>query len=342
MLLNLQKNIPLNNYSTMRLGGKARYLLDIKNPNQIPKAVSWAEEKSLPLLMIGGGSNIIFKDEGFGGLVLVNKIMGFELSKTGGGAVLTIGAGENWDKVVDRTVQQGLSGVEQLSLIPGSTGATPIQNVGAYGREISEVLINVQAYDTRQQQMVTIDKTGCRFSYRNSRFKSADKGRFFITSVKLALSNDPPLPPFYDSLQAYLDQHGIRDYSPENIRQAVIAVRQSKLPDPAKVANCGSFFKNPVISLRQLDQLRDQYPAVKYWETGENQYKISAAWLLEQLGLKGYHDKTTGMATWPRQPLVFVNEHAKNTDSLLAFRDSISSLVQEKYKIALEQEPELI
>jgi UDP-N-acetylmuramate dehydrogenase len=342
MLLNLQKNIPLNQYSTMRLGGEARYLLDIKNQRQIPKAIQWAEKKSLPVIMIGGGSNIIFTDEGFNGLVLVNKIEGFKLEENDSGAVLVAGAGENWDSVVARTIEHGLSGIEQLSLIPGSTGATPIQNVGAYGREIAEVLISVEAYDTKKQEMVEVASEDCRFSYRNSRFKSEDKGRFFITSVKLSLSNDPPLPPFYASLQAYLDEHGIRDYTSENIRGAVIAVRQSKLPDPAKVANCGSFFKNPVISLKQLDKLRDRYPGVKYWETGENSYKISAAWLLDQLGLKGYHDSATGMATWPRQPLVFVNEHAKDTDDLLEFSSTVAAKVKDKFTIVLEQEPELI
>jgi UDP-N-acetylmuramate dehydrogenase len=337
-----QQNVPLNNYSTMRLGGNASYLLDIREPGQIPEAIKWAEDKSLPVIMIGGGSNIIWSDEGFGGLVLVNKIFGFELQKNDTGAFLTVGAGEPWDSVVARTVNEGLSGIEQLSLIPGSTGATPIQNVGAYGREIAEVLVCVQAYDTKERKMVTIDKTDCQFSYRNSRFKSTEKGRFFIASVTLTLSNNPPMPPFYASLEAYLNEHNIHEYTPQTIRDAVIAIRSSKLPDPAKVANCGSFFKNPVIPLDQLCELREQYPGIKYWETDENKAKVSAAWLLEDLGLKDYHDEQTGMATWPKQPLVFVNEHAQNTASLIAFRDSVASLVKDKFGISLEQEPEIL
>ena len=337
-----QENIPLNAYSTMRLGGNARYLLEIRSAKEIPKAIKWAEKKSLPIIMIGGGSNIIWDDGGFDGLVLVNKIAGFELQNNDGGGFLTVGAGEPWDSVVARTVMEGLSGIEQLSLIPGLTGATPIQNVGAYGREIAEVLVCVQAYDTQDKKMVVINKADCQFSYRNSRFKSADKGRFLIISIKLSLSNSPPLSPFYAPLQSYLDKHGIRDYTPQNIRDSVIAIRQSKLPDPAKVANCGSFFKNPIITLGQLDKLREQYPNIKYWDANENEYKISAAWLLEELGLKGYHDDKTGMATWPKQPLVFVNEHAQNTNSLLAFRDSISNQVQERFGVALEQEPEIL
>lgn len=342
MLLHPKQHVPLSGYSTMRLGGEARFLMDIKSPKDIAKALKWAAKKDLPAIMIGGGSNIFFKDEGFAGLVLVNKIEGFELEKNDTGAILTAGAGEDWDRVVERTVDEGLSGIEQLSLIPGSTGATPIQNVGAYGREISEVLISVEGFDSKAKEMVTIPKKDCQLSYRNSRFKSLDKGRFFITSIKLELSNSPPVPPFYASLQAYLDKHGIRDYTPGNVREAVIAVRQSKLPDPAKVANCGSFFKNPVITLKQLDNLRDKHPDVKYWEVGETRYKISAAWLLETLGLKGYHDQWTGMATWPKQPLVFINEHASSTEALMKFRDDIAGRVEKEFRVSLEQEPELI
>jgi UDP-N-acetylmuramate dehydrogenase len=337
-----QQNVPLNNYSTMRLGGNASYLLDINHPGQISEAIKWAEDKSLPVVMIGGGSNIIWSDEGFKGLVLVNKILRFDLQKNGSGGFLTVGAGEPWDSVVARTVDEGFSGIEQLSLIPGSTGATPIQNVGAYGREIADALVCVQAYDTQEQKMVTIDKTDCQFSYRNSRFKSTEKGRFLITSITLTLSKDPPMPPFYASLESYLSEHDIREYTSQNIRDAVIAIRSSKLPDPAKVANCGSFFKNPVIPLDQLRELREQYPGIKYWETDENKAKVSAAWLLEDLGLKDYHDEQTGMATWPKQPLVFVNEHAQNTKALITFRDSVAKSAKEKFGISLEQEPELI
>lgn len=336
------ENVPLSSYSTMRLGGPARYLLEIKEPAEIAPALEWAETKNLSTMMIGAGSNIVWQDSGFDGLVLVNKIMGFELQKQEFATFAIIGAGEPWDSVVARIVAENLSGVEQLSLIPGTAGATPIQNVGAYGREISDVLITVQAYDSQAKKMVVIPKAECNFSYRKSRFNTADKGRFFITSITLTLSPNPPMPPFYATLQNYLTKNKITEYTPQTIREAVISVRNSKLPDPAKVANCGSFFWNPIIGYEQLQELLEKYPGIKYWEVGEDKYKISAAWLLEWLGLKGYHEPNTGMAIWDKHSLVFVNEKAPNTTALLAFRDAIKAKVKDKFGIELQQEPLLI
>lgn len=337
-----KENVPLSNYSTMRLGGPARFLTEIHKPEEIPQALAWAEERNLKTIMIGVGSNIVWQDTGFDGLVLVNKIMGFELQKQEYSSFATIASGEPWDSVVARIVEENLSGVEHLSLIPGTTGATPVQNVGAYGREIAEVLVCVQAYDSLEKKMVVIPKAECGFSYRKSRFNTTDKGRFYITSITLTLSHTNPMPPFYGSLQAYLSKEGITKYTPQTIRNAVIAVRNSKLPDPAKVANCGSFFKNPLVGYEQLHSLLEKYPDIKYWETGEDSYKISAAWLMDKMGLKGYHEPNTGMAIWDKQPLVFVNEKAKNTASLLAFRDAIIKRAKDNFGVTLQQEPELI
>lgn len=326
----------------MRLGGSAAYLQEIDSSLQIQPAIAWAEAKNLPVLMVGGGSNIIWSDAGFSGLVLVNKILGYEVQEQGEQTFITAGAGENWDSVVARTVDAGLSGIEQLSLIPGSTGATPIQNVGAYGREIAEVLVCVQAYDRTEKKMVVLPKIDCGFAYRTSRFKGEDKGRFFITSVTLALTHNSPLPPFYASVQHYLDQYGIKRPSNAQIREAVVDIRNSKLPDPAKVANCGSFFHNPIIPIEQLEELKDTCPEIKYWVVDGENVKISAGWLLEQLGLKGYHEPNTGMAIWDKQALVFVNENAPSTAALIAFRDAILKSVKDKFGIDLVQEPELI
>jgi UDP-N-acetylmuramate dehydrogenase len=326
----------------MRLGGNADYLVDITEPSHIPQALEWAESKGLPSIMIGGGSNIIWSDQGYKGLVMVNKIAGFEVQHQGEQSFVTVGAGEPWDSVVARTLQQELSGIEQLSLIPGTTGATPIQNVGAYGREIAEVLVTVQAYDKTEKKMVVIPKSDCEFAYRTSRFKTKDKGRFFITSVTLALTKNPPMPPFYASVAEYLKEHKIQRPSSAQIREAVIYIRTNKLPDPKVVANCGSFFHNPIIEVSQFDKLQANFPEIKGWPTSNGKIKVSAAWLLEQLGLKGYHEPNTGMAIWDKQPLVFVNENAPNTASLLAFRNAIIEAVKQKYGITLKQEPELI
>lgn len=340
--MNMQQNVPLSNYSTMRLGGIAAFLTDITSRIELEEALAWANEHNLPVIMIGGGSNIIWKDEGFPGLVLVNKIMRFEEQIDGEDYYLTVGAGENWDEVVARTTAKGITGLEALSLIPGTAGATPVQNVGAYGQEIANVLVSVEAYDTQTGTFVNIPGFECNFSYRNSRFKSTDRGRFFITAITLHLRQGNPQPPFYQALERFLTDNNITTYTPQTIRDAVIAIRRSKLPDPVEVANNGSFFANPLIDEGTFAQLQADNPDVPHWPTADGRIKIPAAWLLEHAGFKDFHDPETGMGTWPAQPLVLVNEEAKKTTQLIAFRQRIIETVQQKFGITLEQEPEIL
>jgi len=341
--MNLLKDVSLQNYSTMRLGGTARYLTDIHDRNQLVEALTWAEDKQLPVIMIGGGSNIYWQDSGFDGLVMVNKIMRYEVFEEDDlNAYITVGAGENWDSVVKRSVDAGLSGIEALSLIPGTAGGTPIQNVGAYGERISRVLTTVEAYDTQSKDFVTIPGSDCQFAYRTSRFKAADKGRFFITALTLHLTRSHMEPPFYEALQAYFDQHQTTDRSPAAIREAVIAIRNTKLPDPAVVANNGSFFANPVITEEHALQLQTEFPDLPCWPGDDGMFKVPAAWLIEHVGMKDFHDPETGMATWHNHALVLVNEHAHSTADILKFKQKIVDAVYNKYRITLEQEPELL
>ncbi len=341
--MDIRQNVSLRDYSTMRLGGNAAYMVDVHSREEVRQAVDWAEQQGLPVMMIGGGSNIVWRDEGFPGLIVVNKIMGYEEQpEDEENFFLHVGAGEDWDSVVERAVAKGLTGIEALSLIPGTAGATPVQNVGAYGQEISQTLVTVEAYDRQTKQMVNIQNMDCGFGYRASRFKGADRGRFFITGVTLHLMRGNPQPPYYSALEEYLAANGVTDHTPATIRAAVIAIRSNKLPDPALVANNGSFFANPVIPEGQLTQLRADYPMMPGWPAGEGQVKIPAAWLIEQAGFKGVHDEETGMATWPSQPLVLVNEKAQSTAQLLKFRQKILDTVQQKFGITLQQEPELL
>ncbi|HVV66878.1 MAG TPA: UDP-N-acetylmuramate dehydrogenase [Candidatus Saccharimonadales bacterium] len=339
-----QQNVSLANYSTMGLGGSAAYLVEITSRFQVPAAVEWARAKSLPLLMLGGGSNTIWRDEGFPGLVLINKISNFEVQQEDEtNFYITVGAGENWDSVVERSVQKGLTGIEALSLIPGSAGATPVQNVGAYGQEISDTLVSVEVFDTSTNEFTTLPAASCGFGYRTSRFKTTDKHRFLITGLTIHLMKADPEPPFYAAVQSYFDEQNITNYTSQSLRDAVIAIRTAKLPDPAVVHNTGSFFANPIIDDAQLRELRDTYPTMPSWETDDpEKVKIPAAWLLDQAGLKDVHDEKTGMATWPTQPLVLINENAKSTADLLAFKQKIIEIVEHKFGITLEQEPELL
>ena len=341
--MNVQTQVALRDYSTMRLGGTAAYLAEVKDRAELVEALEWAEKQKVPVIMIGGGSNIIWRDEGYSGLVLVNRIMRYEdYNEDGANHYITIGAGENWDKVVKRTAEAGLTGIEALSLIPGTAGATPVQNVGAYGQEIANTLVTVEAYDMHEHKFITIAGPDCGFGYRTSRFKTNDRSRFYITAITLHLLHGNPQPPFYAALQKYFDEHSITEFTPQTVRKAVIDIRSHKLPDPASVANNGSFFANPIVDEGTVAQLIADFGDVPHWQLGGERIKLSAAWLVERAGFKNFHDPETGMATWEPQPLVFVNEHAKSTADLISFRDRIMTAVQNKFHVTLQQEPEIL
>lgn len=327
----------------MRLGGITQYLVEITNKADLESSLIWAEQKDLPVIMIGGGSNIIWRDEGFSGLLLVNKIKGFETTDTTQEELfVTVGAGEDWDSVVERVTELGFSGIECLSFIPGSAGATPIQNVGAYGGEISTSLVNVEAYDRFNKGFVVIPADECGFGYRTSRFKTTDKGKFFITGITLRLTKTIPSPPFYASVQEYLQTNNISSVTPKIIREAVIQIRQAKLPDPKIVPNTGSFFTNPVIDSVMLKKLQRKHLSMPYWQINGGQAKLSAAWLIEQAGFKAVNDAETGISTWPTQPLVLVNTAAKTTADLIKFKLKVVLKVKAKFGVQLIQEPELL
>ena len=341
--MDYKQNVPLAAHSTMRLGGIADWLVEVNTKWQIGDAWRWAQEHNLTMIVIGDGSNIVWRDERFRGLVVVNRILGYEdIAEDARSHYISVGAGEKWDYVVERTVAANLTGIEALSLIPGTAGATPVQNVGAYGQDISQTLMSVEVFDTTTGQLTNVPSEACGFAYRKSLFQTNYRGRFYITGITLHLMAENPQPPFYSAIQQYLDSHTITSVTPRTIRDAVIAIRRAKLPDPALVANNGSFFANPVVASGQLVELRANYPEMPCWPLENGGAKIPAAWLLEQTGFKDFHDETTGMATWATQPLVLVNEHAKNTTDLLAFKQKIIDAVHDQFGITLSQEPELL
>jgi UDP-N-acetylmuramate dehydrogenase len=341
--MHIQENVSLSGYSAMRLGGPARYLAEAGSEDKLVELVEWAKSKKLPFIVIGHGSNIIWRDEGYEGLVIVNKIMGLEfIEEDNETATLRAGAGELWDDVVAKAVDKDLTGIEFLSAIPGTAGAAPVQNIGAYGAELASTLVEVEAYDTQTKSFGGMASDSCDFSYRNSRFKSSDKGQFIITGIVLRLKKGHPEPPFYESLQKYFDENQIKEFTPKAVRQAVIAIRKIKLPDPSVVANNGSFFTNPFVDETKFRYLKSKYPDIKGWPDKSGRVKLAAGWLLEQAGFKDYQDTDTGMRTWPNHALVLVNDHAKSTNDLLAFRKKILDGVNDKFDVSLEQEPELL
>lgn len=336
--MDIHTNIPLKNYLTMKIGGNARFMTDIHAADEIPDLITRAKSQQLPIFILGGGSNTLVGDEGFPGLVLRNRIMGFEvIAETASDATVKIGAGENWDDVVKRVVDMKLSGVECLSAIPGTTGAAPVQNIGAYGQEVAETLVSLEAYDMQTDKFATLTNEECRFAYRSSIFREADMGRYIITSITLRLYKAAPQPPFYQAVQDYLDQNAITIYTVETLRQAVTAIRADKLPDPRERPNTGSFFKNAILEDWQLADIRRDYPDVPVYEMSGGAHKISTGWLIEQAGLKG--SLLHGMRVHDRNALVLINESATSYADVAAARGEIIGAVRDKFRIQIEQEP---
>src|SRR5680860_1076157 len=305
--MQLLRDESLAKYTTMRLGGYTQYLTDVASKIELQSTLRWTQGHNIPVITIGGGSNILFTDEGFNGMVIINKTPGFEEIETGDEfKVIRIGAGENWDKTVEKTVQMGLSGIEALSMIPGTAGAAPVQNIGAYGKELADTFVELEAYDFNTSTFVTLSKEQCDFGYRISIFKNARPRRYIIVSITLRLSTDWMSPPLYQSLQDYVTKNGISELSPANIRRAVMDIRASKLPDPKVLANSGSFFKSPIIAKEKFELIRQTFPGAPGYGLPDGTVKIPAGWLVEMAGFKGRRDDN-GMGVYENHALVVVN-----------------------------------
>ena len=338
MAFNIHTNVPLKNYVTIRLGGNARFMTDIHSPTDISEIVARAKAQQLPIFILGGGSNTLVHDDGYPGLVLRNRIRGFEvIEETVSDVTIKIGAGEPWDEVVKRTVDMRLSGIEALSAIPGTAGAAPVQNIGAYGQEVSETLVSLEAYDEQTDQLVALTHDDCHFGYRDSIFRGSALNRYIITSITLRLYKSMPTPPFYRAEQDYLDSRTITIFTPQVIRDAVIAIRTDKLPDPNERPNAGSFFKNAIVEAWQVTDIKEEYPDMPLYDMPDNHYKIPTGWLIEQAGLKG--ELLHGIRIHDKNALVLINESATSSQDLLAARDEIIGAVRDKFRIQIEQEP---
>lgn len=336
--MDIHTDIPLKNYTTMKLGGNARFLANISKPEDIPPLLATATQQALPIAILGGGSNTIVHDEGYNGLILRIRIPGITtIAEDLNTVTIKVGAGETWDNVVKYTVDRRLTGVEAMSAIPGTAGAAPVQNVGAYGQEIADTLVDLEAYDTETDTFVVLTNADCQFSYRHSIFRDQARGRYIITSITLKLSKNLPSPPFYDALQRYLDTNNIVTYTHQVIRDAVIAIRTEKLPDPTLRPNTGSFFKNAIIESWQLPGLQAIDPDVPNYDMGDGRYKIPTGWLIEKTGLKG--KLLHGMRIHDKNALVLINESATSYEDLADARDEIITAVRTMFQIEISQEP---
>lgn len=336
--MDIHTQIPLKNLTTMRLGGPARFFAEAHTPAEVQSVYKVAAEKNIPVFVLGGGSNVIARDEGYNGLILRIKIPGFEvIADDLHTTTIKIGGGEVWDSVAQRTVEMRLHGIEAMSGIPGSAGAAPVQNVGAYGQDISETLVSLEAYDTATDTFVTLQNEDCGFSYRTSMFRESSMGRYVITSITLKLSKSLPAAPFYESLQAYFDENNITVFTHQSVRDGVLAIRKEKLPDPTERPNTGSFFKNAIIEDWHLNELRTQFPDIKSYDMGNGTAKIPTGWLIEKAGFKG--QLLHGMRVNDTQALVLINESAEHYADLAQAREEITNKIRDTFRISIEQEP---
>lgn len=336
--MDVMTNISLKQYTTMKLGGEARYMATADSASDVVSLYRNARKENLPIFVLGGGSNVITHDEVFEGIVLLNKIKGFEIiSENDETTDVKIGAGEVWDEVVEKAIGLGLQGIEAMSGIPGTAGAAPVQNVGAYGQEIADTLISLEAYDSKTDTIVTISADECDFSYRNSIFRDKEKGRYCILNITLRLNKAEPKPPYYASLQKYIDENDIREVNLSVIRVAVLNIRSEKLPDPAELPSAGSFFKNALVEKWKLEELQKEYSDIPNYAMSDGRYKIPTGWLIDKAGLRGY--RSHGMRVYEKNALVLVNDSATGYDDLAAIREEIVQIVFDKFGIKIEQEP---
>jgi len=344
------ENIPLAPLTTLKLGGPARHFAEAHSMSEVQQAVAFARERSLPLFVLGGGSNVVVSDKGWPGLVLKVAIGGIELrgDPTDGKLHLAVGAGESWDKFVSHAVMADCAGVECLSGIPGSVGGTPVQNVGAYGQEVSESISSVLALDLSDGQVREISNAGCGFKYRTSIFNSSERGRYIIVQVSFALTPGGKAHIVYDDLKQHFAGWQAHPSLAET-REAVRHIRARKgmliVQGDPDCQSVGSFFKNPVVSAEQLADLKKRalqkgltlpsYPGL------QTQHKISAAWLVEQSGFsKGYGFGNVGISH--KHALALVNRGGATASDLLTLRDEIQNRVEALWGLRLETEPVMV
>lgn len=355
--MKIQEYVDIREYNTLRIGGQFRYFVEVSDKSDLSKVCIFAKEKDLPIYIIGGGSNIVFPDRVFNYVVVKLELKGFEIVKDEENySEIKVGSGENWDSFVERTVSMNLSGVEALSSIPGTCGATPVQNVGAYGQEVKDTISEVEVFDLVSQSFLNLTNQECQFSYRDSIFKSnppsGGKGRYIIISVTFRLSKGLPKVPDYPGVKKYFDDKGITNPTLLEIREAIISIRSVKLPNPKEVANVGSFFKNPIVNKEIAHELKNKYPNILIFPISARQdlaeedlaeddmVKIPAGWLIENAGLKGC--SFGPVSTYLQNALVLVNDGNATRLDINKAKNEIIDTVFKKFGIKLETEPEFV
>jgi len=338
-MLQICENVSLKNFNTFGIDAFARYFIEINHEEELRELFADARWQEIKRLVIGGGSNVLFTED-FDGLVIRINIRGIKHLVNHEEVIVEAGAGEVWNDFVNYCVDHNFAGVENLSLIPGSVGASPIQNIGAYGVELKDVFENCVAFEIATGNLKEFTKEECQFAYRESVFKQSLKGQYIICSVKFKLSSIPKINVNYGAISAELLKRDIQHPTIKDISKVVSEIRVSKLPDPTTIGNAGSFFKNPVISKNKFDLIHKQFPEIVHFLVGENVVKLAAGWLIEQCGWKGKVFGNTG--TWKNQALVIVNHGGANGKEIFDFSTEIINSVKKKFGITLEREVNMI
>lgn len=340
-LHDLIQNKPLKDLTTFRTGGTARYFCRVRTIGDVADACSFTRDKNLTIFVLGGGSNILVSDSGYDGLVIKNEIEGTAFVDEQTTVSVIAGAGVVWDELVEETVSHGLYGLENLSLIPGTVGAAPIQNIGAYGVEVCEAIVAVDVYDAERFVHRRMSGRDCDFSYRSSIFKQEKGKRLIVTAVHFQLKKGGELKMSYPDVDAYFNKHAITKPTLKDVRKAIIYIRRNKLPDIKKIGTAGSFFKNPIITPEHYDRLKKLFTGIPGYPASSG-IKVSLGWLLDHVcHLKGFKKGNVGL--YEKQALAIVNNSGRaTTHEIRMLADFVSKEVYKKTGIAIEPEVQFI
>ncbi|MBN1183155.1 MAG: UDP-N-acetylmuramate dehydrogenase [Bacteroidales bacterium] len=337
-MVKVYENYPLKQHNTFGIDVKAKYFVVLPSVENIKSFLATREFKNKNKLILGSGSNTIFTHD-YNGVVIIPDITGINIVReTKKSVILKVGAGVIWDRFVEYCVNHNFSGIENLSNIPGTVGSSPIQNIGAYGVEVKNVVIEVEAINIKSQEKKIFKKEECNFGYRDSIFKNELKGQYLITNVFFKLSKEPRYNTSYGILNEEVNKLG--EVNLKNIRDAVINIRSKKLPDPISIGNAGSFFKNPIVDYEGLKSLKLKHRKVPVFKASRGMYKIPAAWLIEQCNFKGVKHGNTG--TYENQPLVLVNHGNASGKEVINFAGEIVEAVKNEFGIELEMEVNVV
>jgi UDP-N-acetylmuramate dehydrogenase len=337
--MNIQENTSLKPYNTFGIDAKARFFTKVSGLEELKDALLFAESQTIPILILGGGSNILLTQD-FTGLVIKLELKGIKVVEEDSEKVLvSVGAGENWHEFVLFAIAQNWAGVENLSLIPGTVGASPMQNIGAYGVEIQQVFHHLKALNRKTLELETFSAEECQFGYRESIFKHRLKNKYVICEVVFQLSKIPMINISYGAIKDTLAEMKAENPGIKEVSDAVIAIRQSKLPNPAEIGNAGSFFKNPTISESAFEKLKNQFPEIPGYKVDEG-IKVPAAWLIDQAGWKGFRRNDIGVHS--KQALVLVNFGKGKGKEIQELSQEIQQSVEEKFGIKLSPEVNFI